>query len=78
MPCVGIFVIHFIYTLYPLCIETKRNYINHNKETITLKIFPLDIMSLAMSLHSGSFYKQKRKSTLGLEIYQFDVVKAIP
>ena len=49
MPCVGIFVVHFIYTLYALCIETKRNCVNHNKGKVTLKIFPLDSMSLAMS-----------------------------
>ena len=45
MPCVGIFVVHFIYTLYALCIETKRNCVNHNKGKVSLKIFPWDSMS---------------------------------
>ena len=46
---VGIFVVHFIYTLYALCIEAERNCVNHNKGKVTLKIFPWDSMSLAMS-----------------------------
>ena len=49
MPCVGIFVIHVIYTLDALCIETKRIFVNHNKGKITLKVLPWDRMSLAMS-----------------------------
>ena len=57
MPSVGIFVVHFIYTLYALCIETKRNCVNHNKGKVTLKINPWDSMSLAMSWRSGSFKK---------------------
>ena len=38
MPCVGIFVVHFIYTLYALCIETKINCVNHNKGKVAFKI----------------------------------------
>ena len=59
MPCVGIFVVHFIFILNALCIETKRNCVNHNKGEVTLKIFPWDSMSLAMSWRSGSFKKVK-------------------
>ena len=59
MPCVGIFVVHYIDTLYALCINTKRNCMNDNKVKVTLKIFPWDSMSLAMSWRSGSFKKSK-------------------
>ena len=36
-------------TLYALCIETKRNFVNQNKGKITLIIFPRGKVSLAMS-----------------------------
>ena len=42
-------------TLYALCIQTKRNFVNQNKGNINLTIFPWDRVSLAMSCHSGSF-----------------------
>ena len=45
MTCVGI----LSSTLYALCIKTKINFVNQNKGKITLIIFPLDRVSLAMS-----------------------------
>ena len=74
MPYVGIFVIHFIYTLYILCIEAKRNCVNHNKGKITLKIFPMGQNEFSYELTFISIEKsdkQKSKNTLRLEIDLF-------
>ena len=45
MPCVGF----LSSTLYALCIETKINFVKQNKGKITLIIFPMGRVCLAMS-----------------------------
>ena len=42
-------------TLYALCIETERNFVNQYKGKINVIIFSWDRVSSAMSLRSDSF-----------------------
>ena len=51
MTRIGIFVKHTLFSL----IETKINFVNQNKEKITLIIFPWGRVGLAISWCSGSF-----------------------
>ena len=59
MLCVGFFVFFLSRTLYSLCIEAKRKFVNQNKGVITLIIVPLGRVSLAMSWCSGSFHLKR-------------------
>ena len=72
-----VFLSYTLFTPYALCIETKRNCVNHNKGKVTLKIFPWDSMGLAMSWRSGSLKKSKN-TPWDLKSINSVMVKAIP
>ena len=71
-------------TLYALCIETSRNFVNQNKGKITLKIFPWGRVSLAMSWHYTSLFQLKTVANKKIKIpwelksINFVMVNAIP
>ena len=62
-------------TLYALCIETKRNFVNQNKGKITLKSsqgqneFCYELTFWSITIEKSG--KEKSKNTLRVEINQF-------